>query len=217
MPHGAGSGFRNERLPQGTQGVFFGVRVLLGPRLEPSAADERAWRYVDLADSDEALTDELEILRRIRCNDGTPRELPDDAAESLYSLWERTQAAILREYDQRLDPATAGTRIPASQSWAIDLLAGEAGALWERGVRASVLRDAASALSVPRGPLVLRQLATQRRLLKAADLTRAAAALGVLETVEREGLRPIDHDETARMPDLTRERIRLICYQVVHR
>ena len=46
-------------LPEGARGVFFGVRVLLGPRLEPSSDDERAWRYVDLATPDEpALADE---------------------------------------------------------------------------------------------------------------------------------------------------------------
>ena len=34
--------------PQGRGWRLFGARVLLGPRLEPSPDDERAWRYVDL-------------------------------------------------------------------------------------------------------------------------------------------------------------------------
>ena len=62
MPHGAGSGFRDGTLPESTQGVFFGVRLLLGPRADPSEVDERAWRYVDLTEPAKPITDELEIL-----------------------------------------------------------------------------------------------------------------------------------------------------------
>ena len=215
MPNGAGSGFRNEVLPAGAFGVFFCVRVLLGERAVPGETDERAWRYVDLATPDEPLTDELEILKLIRCKEGTPRELPDDVAPTLYDVWESAQAAIRVEYEERLDPASGATRVPSSQSWAIDLLAREGTGLVERGVRASSLREAASAFSVPRGPLVLRQLSALRRQLRDGDLTAAAAALGVLEVVDREGLRPIDEESAARPPTLTAERVRLICYQVL--
>jgi hypothetical protein len=217
MPHGAGSGFRTELLPDGARGVFFCVRVLLAERAVSGETDERAWRYVDLATPDVPLADELEILRLIRCKEGTPRELPDDLTPTLYALWDSAQASILAEYEERLDPALGATRVPSSQSWAIDLLAREDRGLAERGVRASSLREAGSALSVPRGPLVLRQLSALRRQLRDGDLTAAAAALAVLEVVEREGLRPIDEESAARPPALTPERVRLICYQVVHR
>jgi PLD-like domain/Helicase conserved C-terminal domain/SNF2-related domain len=216
MPHGAGSGFRNEALPEGTQGIFFCVRVLLGPRSVPSALDERAWRYIDLVAADEPLRDELEILKRIRCRDGTPRELPEEVAPTLYELWNAAQGAVMAEYEERLDPLRASTRIPSSQSWAIDMIAGEGTGLADRGVRASALREAASALSVPRGPLVLRRLSALRRELRDGDLTPAAAVLGVLETVEREGLRPVDEESDSRPPTITPERVRLVCYQVIH-
>ncbi|CAN5847527.1 helicase-related protein [soil metagenome] len=215
MPHGAGSGFRSELLPEGARGVFFCARVLLGERAVPGETDERAWRYVELAAPEEPLADELEILELIRCEEGTPRELPEDVAPTLYDLWDSVQRAILTEYEERLDPGRAATRIPSSQSWAIDLLAREGTGLAERGVRASTLREAASALSVPRGPLVLRQLSGLRRQAHDGDMTTAAAALGVLEVVDREGLRPIDEESAVRAPALTPERVRLICYQVV--
>ncbi len=215
MPHGAGSGFRNELLPAGAFGVFFCARVLLGERAVPGETDERAWRYVDLATPGEPLTDELEILKLIRCKEGTPRELAVGVAPTLYDAWESAQAAISVEYEERLDPASGATRVPSSQSWAIDLLAREGSGLAERGVRASSLREAASAFSVPRSPLVLRQLSALRRQLRDGDLTAAAAALGVLEVVDREGLRPIDEESSARPPTLTPERVRLICYQVL--
>lgn len=217
MPHGAGSGFRDETLPAGARGVFFGARVLLGARSVASELDERAWRYVDLSEINEPLRDELKILERIRCAEGTPRELPEGVAPRLYELWEETQRQILDEYQERLDPASASdsTRIPSSQSWAIQLLAEQGSAMAERGLRAGVLREAESALSVPRSPLVLRRLSALRRQLHDGDLTPAAAALGVLEVVEAEGLRPVEDDETVRISRLGPDRVRLVCYQVV--
>ena len=191
MPHGAGSGFRTESLPKGAVGVFFGVRVLLGPRLEPSADDERAWRYVDLGVLDEpALADELEILKQIRCAFGEPRALPEGITPTLYELWERVQGEVLADYAERLDPAQGGIRIPASQEWAIELLAASDALLAGRDVPAAVAREAAQALSVPRSPLVMRRLSSLRKELKAGDTTQLGAAVGVLEVVADEGLRP---------------------------
>lgn len=71
------------------------------------------------------------------------------------------------------------------------------------------------ALSVPRSPLVMRRLSSLRKELKAGDTTQLGAALGVLEVVADEGLRPPEGDES-RPPALTSERIRQICYRVVH-
>lgn len=71
------------------------------------------------------------------------------------------------------------------------------------------------ALSVPRSPLVMRGLSSLRKELKAGDTTQLGAALGVLEVVADEGLRPPEGDES-RPPALTSERIRQICYRVVH-
>ena len=50
-------------------------------------------------------------------------------------------------------------------------------------------------------------------------MTAAAAAVAVLEPVDREGLRPIDEEPAARPArahDRT-ERVRLICDETVHR
>ena len=177
-----------------------------------------AWRYVEVpASPDEPpLADELEILQRIRCKGGELRHLPEGIQPTLYELWERVQAGILAEYVERLDPAQAGVQIKASQEWAIELLAAAGGDLAQRDVPASVVREAASALSVPRAPLVLRRLSALRRDLKVGEVTRAAAALGVLDVVATEGLRPAEETDQ-QPPVLTPDRVRLICYQVVHR
>jgi len=198
--------------------VFFGVRLLLGHRADSSDADERAWRYVDLATPGEPIVDELEILARIRCAEGTPRELPDGVDLTLYDLWANVQRDVLAEYARRMDPALAASRVPASQTWAIELLAREAAALGENDIRASAIRDAAAALSVPRGPLIQRRLSGMRRELRDGDRTPLAAALGVLEVVESEGLRRVNDTGSASTPvALTHDRVRLVCFQVVHR
>lgn len=217
MPHGAGSGFRDTQLPDGTRGVFFGVRLLLGDRVDASPADERAWRYVDLAAPDTSLTDELEILARIRCPEGTPRQLPTDIQPTLYDLWPTVQDDILRAYARRMDPAMASSRVPASQTWAIELLAGQAATLTADGTPASAVRDAAAALSVPRGPIVQRRLSILRRELRDGDSTPLASARGVLDIVASEGLRRVDLATTAVPVALTPERVRLVCFQVIHR
>ena len=216
MPHGAGSGFLTEHVPDGSRGVFFGARLLLGSRPSPSSGDERAWRYVDLESSDEPLSDELEILQRIRCKPGTPRELPDGIAPTIYELWAQVQRGIVDEYERRLDPAAEGVRIPESQRWALDLLARETATLASQGEPASRTRTAAAALEVPRSPLVRRRLSALRRALKDGDITPAAAVLGVLDVVADEGLRPADEDAREVLPRLMADRVRLICYQVVH-
>lgn len=215
MPHGAGSGFRNDRLPAGARGVFFGVRLLLGARPAPGPLDERAWRYVDLADPGRPLTDELEILQRIRCTAGTPRELPDGIAPTVYELWREVQTEVLRAAEAERDPASGGTRIPRSQAWALELLAEQAPALGAHDVRRGSIREALSALSAPRGPLVQRRLAALRRALGDGDLTPTATALEVLGVVAAEGLRPVESDGAPAQVDLTRDRVRLVCYLVV--
>ena len=216
MPHGAGSGFRDGNLPEGTRGVFFGVRLLLGQRTEPSEVDERAWRYVDLATPDRPVVDELEILARIRCDEGTPRELPERIEATLYDLWSSAQYDVLREYARRMDPAQGESRVPASQAWAIEVLASEASALTEHDVPMRAIRNAGAALSVPRSPLVRRRLSTLRRDLRGGDETPLAAARGILDVVESEGLRPVEDDGIRATPaSLTPERVRLICFQVI--
>lgn len=122
---------------------------------------------------------------------------------------------MLRAAEAERDPARGGTQIPRSQRWAIDLLADQARQLTAHDVPRSRVREAVSALSAPRGPLVQRRLAVLRRALADGDRTPVAAALGVLEVVAIEGLRPLEDPGALQTPDLTRERVRLVCYLVV--
>ncbi len=215
IPHGAGSGFRNATFPDDTTGVFFGVRLLLGPRARPSDRhDQRAWRYVDVAGGGEPITDELEILDRIRCKPGEPRDMPEGFAPTLYELWERVQRSVIDEFNERLDPAVAAARIPQSHLWAIDHLAAQANALAAGGVPDDAIRDADAALRVDRGPIVQRMLNRPRQLLGDGEISAVQAASEILTVVADQGLRPVEDEPEARV-QLSAERVRLVCYQVV--
>ena len=78
------------------------------------------------------------------------------------------------------------------------------------------VRDAAAALSVPRAPMVQRRLGALRRELRDGDSTPLVAARAVLEVVASEGLRRVDPARTPQPVALTPERVRLVCFQVVH-
>lgn len=68
-----------------------------------------------------------------------------------------------------------------------------------------------------RGPLVRRRLSALRGELRDGNLAPVAAALGVLEIVASEGLRPVeDGASTKAQIALTPERVRLACFQVIH-
>jgi hypothetical protein len=215
IPHGAGSGFRDERLPANAVGVFFGVRLLLGPRPRPSDRhDQRAWRYIDLTDPDTPIRDELEMLDRIRCAPGTPRQLPDGAAAMLYDLWARVSQEIMDEHNERLDPALAASQVPRSHLWAIDHLATQTGELEADGVTGEEIEAAAASLNVDRGPLVQRMLNRPRQLMADSEMTPIEAALEIIHIVRRQGFRPVEPGED-RPVALTADRVRLVCYQVV--
>ena len=231
MPHGAGSGFRDQRMPAGARGVVFVTRLLLSPDGRPGSTDQRAWRYVDLygtesgdgASSDstgavgeaETESDELEILRRVRCASGTPRELAGGSAEMFYDLWARVQTEIIENFNQRLDPAYAAPKIPASHTWALSHLAEQTADLVQSGVPMATIRDADRALAVDRGPIVQRMLSRQRQQLHDGSISPGEAAREILKVVEEQGLRPVEEEGDPAVA-LTPERVRLVCWQLVH-
>ena len=115
MPHGAGSGFRSEALPEG-HAASSSARGCCSGRAEPV---ERRRARVALRRSRRARRAASRTSSRScsgsAATTGEPRELPEEVAPTLYDLWERVQGEVLAEYAERLDPAQAGTRIPRAR------------------------------------------------------------------------------------------------------
>ena len=194
----------------------------------PGPIDQRAWRYVELGGGDTGNgasptagagaaeeTDELEILRRARCTSGTPRDLAGGSAEMLYDLWARVQAGIIEDFHRRLDPAFAAPKIPASHAWALSHLAEQTAELVQAGVPMATIRDADRALAVDRGPIVQRMLSRQRQQLHDGSISPGEAGREIMRVVDEQGLRPIEEENDPPVA-LTPERVRLVCWQLVH-
>ena len=216
MPHGAGSGFLDQHIPAGTSRVAFVIRLLFGSngRLD-SRLDQRAWRYIDAQPPHDVIADELTILKRIRTRENTPRVMPADAETTLFDLWARVRDQLLEEHNRRLDPAESGPQVPASHQWAIALLAHQARAIQRAGTTAVKIQDAIASLSADRGASVQRMLGRIRQKHTDGNIDDQLAARDVLEIVQTQGLRPIEN-EIPSLPPLTSDRVRLICWQLVH-
>ena len=62
------------------------------------------WPLVPWGEGSEIIRDSLACLRRITCEDGTPRVLPGDLAQGAYSAWERARRDIFDEWQKAADP-----------------------------------------------------------------------------------------------------------------
>ena len=92
IPGAAGSGLRRGNV----RGHFFCVRI-----------DDRVLlRFVPLDHSLPIERDALACLRKITCDPGTERVLPDDLRELAYGGWDRARTDILLEWAKAADPAS---------------------------------------------------------------------------------------------------------------
>jgi hypothetical protein len=132
-----------------------------------------------------------------------------------YDLWARVQTEIIENFNQRLDPAYAAPKIPASHTWALSHLAEQTADLVQSGVPMATIRDADRALAVDRGPIVQRMLSRQRQQLHDGSISPGEAAREILKVVEEQGLRPVEEEGDPAVA-LTPERVRLVCWQLVH-
>jgi superfamily II DNA or RNA helicase len=90
LPGAAGSGLRLGA----ERGHFFCARV-----------DDRVFlRFVPWGEGSAIARDSLACLRRITCEEGTKRVLPQDLAEGAYSAWERARRDIFDEWQKAADP-----------------------------------------------------------------------------------------------------------------
>jgi len=94
--------------------LFFGIRLLLGDRAEPSELDERAWRYVDPRRARRLDRGRAgDTVAHSLCRGNTPRVAGWNRAHALRALVVCCKPTRLREYARRMDPALAASRVPS--------------------------------------------------------------------------------------------------------
>lgn len=97
LPGASGSGLR-----LGTErGHFFCARI----------DDKVQLRFVALATDRGIVRDALGCLRRITCQPGTAREMPDDLQQAAYDAWTRARADIKTEWLWASDPANLQPKV----------------------------------------------------------------------------------------------------------
>ncbi|HEY6551633.1 MAG TPA: helicase-related protein [Solirubrobacterales bacterium] len=205
LPWGIGACFRQSAAgrSRGAPGVFFATRT---PRMADAEGGYRYWRYVEF-ESDALIDGDLEILRRIDPQDGDPAE-PDGI--DLDGAWEKAAASIVEQHNKRADLRASQEQIGPRQRWALEILRDPSVSL---AVASEVVDAADAALSVERSSAVRRALREVQEQLDDSQISRDAAATGVVKVVEDFGLRPI---EPPPLPGkVTTEDLGVVCWMAV--
>lgn len=197
MPWGVGSCFRARATPSDLDLplVVFAAKDREG---------RRHWRAVTA--SGQLLSDDLALLQLADPGD-KPRQ-PEPKDLDLDGLWRLAVDDICRKHNETLDPAAIQSRLPASQRWALSILRDPALPY------VAEFEEADEALSVPRGPGVMRALSQIRRRLATGDIDSLQAAHEIVTVVKEFGLRPVRPMSRPPRP-LTPEDVGVVVYQVV--
>lgn len=181
LPWGIGACFRQTaaRRLGGAPGVFFACRT---PPMQDAEDGYRYWRYVELFDDEELVSNDLEMLRRI-----DPEGMTTDHADGLdlERAWSIASADIVTTHNARADLRAHEDRIGPRQRWALDVLRDPTVAL-PNGADA-----ADEALGVGRGDAVRRALGEIESEVRAARLTLDQAAQRIVAVVAQFGLQAV--------------------------
>ena len=192
---GIGAAFVQQSLTLTEPAVFFACRT---------RRDERYWRMVS-GSGDILHREDLPMLRLIDPQDQPAARIPDDL--DLEYLFTVAAADICATHNALLDPLTRFASLPASQRWSLDILRSPDAPSGDE------YDESDQALSVGRNNLVLRALSALRRDYTSGGMSLTDCARGIVEVVERFGLRPV---APAEAPDpITEDDLGVVCYQVV--
>ncbi len=202
LPWGIGAVLRRTR--PGRPGVFFATRTRA---MQGAERGHRYWRYVELEPDEGAsglVDSDLEMLRRIDPETGTPGELEGVDVEA---AWRRACEDIVAEHNRRADPRTAQEAIGPAQRFALDLLRDPAVVLPEGAERAE------AALRVERSSAVRRALNEVWTDARDERISRNEAAAMIVDLAERLGLQPVELDE---LPEpITEDDLGVVCWMAV--
>ena len=132
------------------------------------------------------LDSDLEMLRRIDPESGTPGEVE---GVDLEAAWRLASEDIVAEHNRRADPRTAQAAIGPAQRFALELLRDPAVVLSEGAERAD------AALRVERSSAVRRALNEIWTATREERISRNEAAARIVDLVERLGLQPVGLDD----------------------
>jgi hypothetical protein len=191
LPGGAGSGLRRGD----TRGHFFCAKV-----------DDRVLlRFVPMGEQP-IERDALSCLRRITCDSGTERVMPEDLRAGAYAAWERARADILHEWAKVSDPAFLQP--------AIRPLFREAAEQLRRFRPAEMTQDEqARLIESLEAPRSMREERALRKLMKEAPSEGEQTSREIARFVRERGFQPWRPPEP--LPPIEEEDVQLVVWMGV--
>jgi hypothetical protein len=194
IPWKAGSGF----VKGDTAGHFFCAKV----------GEQTFLRFVpDGADSEENVIKEIgACLRKIECEEGTERILPDSAIEAAYRAWELARENIWKSWDYFTDPKNLQPKVRKLNREVDAFLLDNPP---ENVDQARI--DQASEILM--SPWPMREENKLRVVWNEEHHTVQARALALIESVEATGIEHFEQPE--RYPKIDDDEVRLVCWLAI--
>ena len=203
LPWAAGSGMYGDY-----PGFFFCARIgeELYLRFIPADYDESTEGEADDEDDDPIVRDTLGCLKRIECDPGTERHLPDEARDGVYEAWEEARDDIFGQWQHQVDPRNVQPDVPKILREVEEHLAEHAPTNTDQE-GAERTRKSVGA------PLSRREQREFREIYNDDGLGPVEKSNLFVDKVDELGLEPFESPDPK--PRIRKEDIQLICWMVV--
>jgi hypothetical protein len=203
LPWAAGSGMYGDY-----PGFFFCARIgeELYLRFVPADYDGSTESEEDDEDDDPMVRDTLGCLKRIECNPGTERHLPDEAGNGVYEAWEEARDDIFAQWQHQVDPRNVQPDVPKILREVEEHLA-------EHAPTNTDQEGAERARKSVGAPLSRREQREFREIYKDDGLGAIEKSNLFVEKVDELGLEPFESPDPK--PRIRKEDIQLICWMVI--
>ncbi len=191
LPWAAGSGYAGGA----RSGHVFSAKV----------EDHVFFRFVP-ADGEPVVRDTLTCLSLVTCIKDTPRHLPDDLRESVYTAWANARRDIYDEWAKATDPANLQPRVGPIFRRAAEHLRKHPPA----GMTQAELDRIVDAVEAPWGAKIAKQL---REVLDSEELDAQSISQTLVAKVRELGLRPYEAPEP--LPVIDEDEVQLVAWMGV--
>ena len=191
LPWAAGSGLKGGL----TEGHFFCCKV----------GDRVFLRFVP-TDSSPIITNRLECLRRISCNEKTPRYISDSLQASVYQAWDQARYSVYEEWQYSTDPKNLQPRIRPLLS----TLAEHLRRYPPSDVEQHELDRTIDALEAPWAQRIVQEL---NRAFNTPDTETYEKSKNIIQKVKDLALEPFAPPDP--LPPIDEDEVKLVCWLAV--
>jgi hypothetical protein len=175
-------------------------------RFVPADYDESTEAEADDEEDDPLVRDTLGCLKRIECDPGTERHLPEEARDGVYEAWEEARDDIFSQWQHQVDPRNVQPDVPK-------ILREVEEHLSEHAPTNTDQEGAERARKSVGAPLSRREQREFREIYNDEGLGPVEKSNLFVEKVDELGLEPFESPDPK--PRIRKEDIQLICWMVI--